>query len=253
MATSFTAKKESVNFDQLSPVPFTFIFKLAKHLAPSSIGDRPSKLVVLDHVSKCQIFNSNHAIVLNQARSQLVQKIDTSIFDFGVYFSYFKSSFISIVRAFGFPTQQLLRDFELLIQLIKMLWIGYLVSITGSQQTRSLFVINPFLPLVPAFSLSSKSLVVNEPDTTHCPSQETLLLGIRVKTVKCKKLNWRRTFLLPPTFVWRGSPVRKQMKPEPKKDSIVRVPGIGIEYVAHLNEETYWMVNPEEEKLWFLK
>ena len=44
-----------------------------------------------------------------------------------------------------------------------------------------------------------------------------------------------------------------EMKLEPKKDGIVRVSGIGIEYVAHLNEETYWMVNPEEEKLRFLK
>jgi|GEM_PF-5865317 len=35
----------------------------------------------------------------------------------------------------------------------------------------------------------------------------------------------------------------------PQKDGIVRVPGIGIEYVAHLDEETYWMLKEYQEKI----
>ena len=136
MVTSLTTREKSVNLDQCSPVPITFIFKKREHFAPSSIGDRPSKLVVLDHISNRQILNSYQAIRTNQISSQLVQKIGTSIFNSCLYPSYFKSCFISVTRAFGFPTQFLLRYFELLIQSIKMLWIGYLFAITSTQQTR---------------------------------------------------------------------------------------------------------------------
>ena len=153
MVTPLTARKKSVNLDQFSPVPFTFIFKLTKHFTPSSIRYRPSKLVVFNHVSHCQVFNSNQAIVPNQVRRQFVQKIGTSIFNFGVYSSYFMSRFMSVTRAanlpriefevargsafrtFGFPTQFLLRYFKLLIQPIKMLGIGYLFSVTSTNQT----------------------------------------------------------------------------------------------------------------------
>jgi hypothetical protein len=103
--------------------------------APSSIADTTSQLVITNHVPDSQVFNSNHAICPDQISSQLVQKIGTSIFDFGVYLGNSKSRFISVVRAFGFPTQFLLRYFKLLIQPIKMLWVGYLVAVTGSKPT----------------------------------------------------------------------------------------------------------------------
>ena len=153
MVTTLTTREKSVNFDQCSPVPFTFIFKLTKELTPSSVTDASSEFMVFDHISNCQVFNSYQTVFSNQASRQLMQKISTSIADseavsrvlatlcayalhFGVYLGYFKSCFISIVRAFGFPTQQLLRDLKLLIQFIKMLWIGYFLPVAGTQQTR---------------------------------------------------------------------------------------------------------------------
>ena len=136
MVTSFTTGEKSVNFDQFAPIPFTLVFKLTKHFSPSSIRDRPSQLAVLNHVSNRQVFNDNQAIIPNQVCRQLVQKISTSIFNFGVYFSYFKSCFMSVTGVFGFPTQFLLRYFELVIQPIKMLGIGYLLSVTGTNQAR---------------------------------------------------------------------------------------------------------------------
>ncbi len=99
MVTSFTARKKLVNLDQFSPVPFTFIFKLTKHFSPSSIGDRPSQLAVSRHISHCQVLNSNQTIVPNQLCRQLVQKIGTSIFNLGMYLSYFQSRFILVTRA----------------------------------------------------------------------------------------------------------------------------------------------------------
>ena len=45
----------------------------------------------------------------------------------------------------------------------------------------------------------------------------------------------------------KGEPI---VKPEPeKKDGPVLVPGIGIEYVAHLEEETYWLLKKYQEKI----
>ena len=99
---AFTARKKSVNLDQCSPIPITLIFKLTKKFSPSSIGDRPSQLVVTNHIPNCQVFNSYQAVRTNQISSQLVEKIGTSIFNFGVYLSYFKSCFISVTRAWLF-------------------------------------------------------------------------------------------------------------------------------------------------------
>ena len=116
MVTSLRTRKKSVNLDQFSSIPITFIFKLTKELPPSSIGDRPSKLVVLDHIPNCQVFNGNQVVTIDQISRQLVQKIGTSIADseavsrvlatlcayalhFGVYPSYFKSRALSVIRA----------------------------------------------------------------------------------------------------------------------------------------------------------
>ena len=154
MVTSLTTREKTVNFDQFSPVPITFILKLTKKLSPGSIGNRPSKLTVFDHIPDFQVFNSNQAIRANQISCQLMEKIGTSIADseavsrvlatlcayalhLGVYSSYFKSRFISVTRAFGFPTQFLLRCLKLLIQPIEMLWISYLVTVASTQQTRN--------------------------------------------------------------------------------------------------------------------
>ncbi len=135
MVTSLTTRKKSVNLDQCSPVPITFIFKLTEKLTPRSIANATSKLAVLNHISNCQVFNSNQAIRTNQVSSQLMEKIGTSIFYFGVYLGYFKSRFISVTRAFGFPTQFLLRCFQFSIQPIEMLGIGNFFTIASTQET----------------------------------------------------------------------------------------------------------------------
>ena len=76
---AFAARKKSVNFDQFSSVPFAFIFQLTEKLTPRSITDTSGKLVVLDHVSNCQVLNSYQAIRANQACCQLVDKIGMNI------------------------------------------------------------------------------------------------------------------------------------------------------------------------------
>ena len=116
MVTTLATREKSVNFDQESPVPFALVLKLTKHLTPRSIRDRPSKLVVTNHIPDCQVFDSYQAIFSYQTSSQLMQKIGTSIFDKTVYFSYCHSRFMSVTRAFGFPTQFLLRCFKFSIQ-----------------------------------------------------------------------------------------------------------------------------------------
>jgi hypothetical protein len=55
--------------------------------------------VVFHYIPNCQVFNSNQVICSDQASSQLVKKVGTSIFNFGVYSSYFKSRFVSVTRA----------------------------------------------------------------------------------------------------------------------------------------------------------
>ena len=332
MVTSFATRKKAVDLDQFFTVPITLVLKLTKHFPPSSIANRTSHPPYVPPirgdaegrgVSYSKIFNSNQVVTIDQISSQLVQKIGTSIFDFGVYLSYFKSRFLSVTRAFGFPTQFLLRHLKLLIQPIEMFRITYFQPFSGGQQirdsnintnlffslrqcfysrviyqqrnkpsprwfefdcnsgwtntvrqkprpnniqrfftfskpksivlvlksrlgklsrtaiafsfkpgifsslapeiskgflqmsqtllqrytanfiekihvfslfptskkTRGLFVINPLLTEVPTFGLGSKSFVVNEPDTSHCPLQEIFLLGSGKKSVSVSSFN----------------------------------------------------------------
>lgn len=57
----------------------------------------------------------------------------------------------------------------------------------------------------------------------------------------------------PPTRIIKQ--VINEIKGEPEvnlkqnKDGLVRVPGIGIEYVAHLEEETYYLLKKYQEKI----
>ena len=182
--------KKSVNFDQCSPIPFTLIFKLTKHLSPSSIGNRPRQLAVTNHIPDSKVFNSNQTILSNQTSSQLVQKIGTSIFYFRVYLGYLESRFASVARAFGFPTQFLLRDSKLLIQPIEMLWVGYFFSVTGTNQTGNTSVdTNP--PYIPPIRGDVRGVAMFEryghlPATRHKPT------SIRFK-LDC---NCRRTTLI---------------------------------------------------------
>ena len=193
MVTSLTAREKAVNLDQFFAIPITLILKLAKHLTPSSIANTTSQLVVANAralfevassdackrrllLSNCQVLNSNQVVTIDQIGSQLVQKIGTGIADsfavsrvlatlcayalhFGVYLGYFKSCFVSVRGAFGFPTQFLLRYFEFLIQLIKMLWVAYLQTFTGGQQIGNSSVnTNLFFSLLQWFNC----LVINQ-------------------------------------------------------------------------------------------
>ena len=94
-------------------------------MTPLSVDDRSS---LPNMTINFQVFNSNYALS-EPGEWQLVKEVGTSIFDFGVYFSYLKSCFMSVIGAFGFPTQRLLRDFKFLIQPIKMLWVSYLLAV----------------------------------------------------------------------------------------------------------------------------
>jgi hypothetical protein len=135
LKTPFRTRKESVYFDQPSPVPLALVLKLTKQFPPRGITNTTSKLAVLDHVSNREVFDSYQAILLYQTGSQLVQKISTSIFNFGVYPSYFKTRFMPVVRAFGFPIQFLLRRLKLLaVQPIEILRVGYLLTIAGTKK-----------------------------------------------------------------------------------------------------------------------
>ncbi len=74
-----------------------------------------------------------------------MQEVSTSIFNLDMDLSYLELRFISVIRAFGFPTQFLLRYSEFLIQPIKMLGISYLFAITGSNQARNTNINSDFL------------------------------------------------------------------------------------------------------------
>jgi hypothetical protein len=134
LVASLTTREKAVNLDQSSPVPLALVFKLTKQFPLSSIANTTSQLAITNHVSHRKVFDSYQAIFFNQTSSQLVQKVSTKVFNFGVYFSHFKSRFMPVVRVFGFPTQLLLRYFELTIQPIKRLWIGYLFAIAGTEK-----------------------------------------------------------------------------------------------------------------------
>jgi peptidoglycan hydrolase-like protein with peptidoglycan-binding domain len=113
IATSLRTRKPSVNLDQSATIPITLVFKLSDQFAPTSIANGKGKFPILHHVLHSQILNGDGLVFTHQSSRQLVKEILSSVANFSMDFSDYKTGFITIARSLLLPAQRFLRPSQL--------------------------------------------------------------------------------------------------------------------------------------------
>ncbi len=146
VSTAFRTGKPSVNLYQCATIPLTFVLQLTNQLAPATISNRLSQLVIFHHVLHRQVLNRNHLVFAYQLSRQLVQKIFAGVGNLSLNSCHRPSCFISIFRAFDATRQNFLSLSQLKTKAFKVKRIGYLLTVTGGNQRRdSNIYSNPFV------------------------------------------------------------------------------------------------------------
>ena len=128
---SFRGRKPSVNFNQFTPIPLTFVGKLTYQFSPTSVTNALCQLMVRYHILNRQVLNYDGLVFVHQLSRQLMQKVFAAISYLSVYLSYLLPLFVSVVRPLFFARQRFLNLFELSPQPFKVPWIGDFVPIAG--------------------------------------------------------------------------------------------------------------------------
>ena len=132
--TPFCRRKEPVNFMYLATVPFTFVFEHIDKRIPSSIGDRLSKTVVLDHVPNGETFYMNRLVIADKLFACLMQKVASLIgYPFMLEGKFANSAFARI-RIFNFSGYTSLEMLKSLLRQTKELWAINDFTIGGSNE-----------------------------------------------------------------------------------------------------------------------
>ena len=134
-STLFTRWEKAIYLNQFSTIPLAFILKLSNQLSPASVRNTTSQRTVFNHVSDSQVLNRYYLVFAYQLIRQLVQKIESCIFNRCVNSGYGDTSLISIFRAFISPRKCFLRGFKLAVLTIKMLRVGNFYPVAGCHQT----------------------------------------------------------------------------------------------------------------------
>ena len=83
-AARLAARKEAIDFDQRTTVPFRFVAELADEFRPASIRDCTREAPILDHSTDVQILDDNRLVFANESSAELVGIVPASIGDSGV-------------------------------------------------------------------------------------------------------------------------------------------------------------------------
>jgi len=122
------------NFHNLATSFFRFVCEIPKESSPRSIINVLGEVGMSDHAFDIQIFNSNVTIFLNKKSGKFMKKIIPLICNEFVQFSDIESSFSSVSRAFDFPAQSSLQDFQTPFRCNEIARIFYLCSIRESSK-----------------------------------------------------------------------------------------------------------------------
>lgn len=92
--TSLAGRKETINLNDLPPIPRRLVCQLSQYLKPRAICDCSCKTVVFHHVLHRQRLHMNDLVFVNQFLSGLVDVIASHIFDLLVDFGEFQTKFL---------------------------------------------------------------------------------------------------------------------------------------------------------------
>ena len=150
MPTAFRAREPSVNFNQCPTIPLAFVFQLPYQLRPPTrlevtsslevaapptcISNSCTEFTVFDHVLHRQVLDRNRLVFAYQSSGQLVKKIFTGVSNSCLNPGNLTSCFLSIARAFNSTRKRFLSKAKFGTKTLKVFWVFYLLSVTGSNQ-----------------------------------------------------------------------------------------------------------------------
>ncbi len=100
------------NFRNLTTSFFRFVCEISEESSPRSIIDVLGKVGMPDHAFDIQIFNSDVTVSLNKEIGEFMQEVRPLICNEFVQFGNWKPRLSPVCRAFDFPAQSSLQDFQ---------------------------------------------------------------------------------------------------------------------------------------------
>ena len=111
--------EETIDLDQVSPVPFALVRQERKQHSPRRIRDDACEAMILHHPSNVEVFDYNHLVFANEPSRQLLEMVTPPVGNASVQSGKFLSSLVSVVRSFHLsaerPGEQSLSTSEFLI------------------------------------------------------------------------------------------------------------------------------------------
>jgi len=110
--TTLGRREESVKSVDVTAIPRAFVFKHVGECIPSSVRDRLSKFVILDHVSNREVFNMYRLVIADKSSACLMKEITALIRNFLMLYCQSMRCFTSGIRVFLLPRYRALKSFK---------------------------------------------------------------------------------------------------------------------------------------------
>src|SRR5690242_10462342 len=123
--TPLTAGIPTINFDQSTPVPRSFVFQLADELPPADIVNGLRQRGVFRHRLHAQTLDADRLVLTNDAGREFVGEIAATVGNAGVNTRYLSAGLITILRAELFLAQAPLGFSQPLFIRLKEAWVAY--------------------------------------------------------------------------------------------------------------------------------
>src|SRR5215470_211176 len=102
-------RKESIQRQIGSAVPFRFVVQFAEYLSERRISDVFGQIMILNHPGHVQSFDEDRLVLADDLRREFLKPVSSCIADFGVQSGYPESGFLLIVAAFDLTRQTALK------------------------------------------------------------------------------------------------------------------------------------------------
>src|SRR5438132_7913856 len=116
-----------VNLDQGASVPLRFVFQLTHEFAPADIADGLGEAMVGEHVLDGQTLDTDHLVLVNDARREFVLIIPSPVSNTGMDASHLEAGFVPVLAPLLFLGQPLLSLDQFLLVCAEELRITHLL------------------------------------------------------------------------------------------------------------------------------
>lgn len=132
--TQFRRRKESIQWQIDSSVPYSLIFQFAEYLPERRIRDVFGKIVILYHPDHVQSFDIDRLVLADDLRRKFLKRVSSGIADSGVQSGHSESGFLSIITVSDLSRQATLQDPQSLFTLNEWARVFDLLAFAGRGQ-----------------------------------------------------------------------------------------------------------------------